>query len=65
MENSTTTPIDPRPEITPDLAAAFDDMGRAVERTYGLDHNTVNLTILRGNARETNEEEFFYAQHSF
>lgn len=37
-----------RPEISPELALAFEDMRIAIAIKYGLDPELLDLTVLRG-----------------
>ncbi len=82
MCNFTPSPAMSRPDISPELARAFDELRMAVAIKYGYDPDTVEMTILRPHPSEISDsrsqidadrdinsrsdnEEFFYAQHTF
>jgi hypothetical protein len=52
MCNFTPSPAMSRPDISPELARAFDELRMAVAIKYGYDPDTVEMTILRPHPSE-------------
>lgn len=78
MCNFTPSAANTRPDISPELARAFDALRIAAARHMGWDPDETDMAICRPHPSEIdgshdstdstnsrNEEEFFYAQHSF
>ncbi len=56
-----------QPALSPETIRAFDELRRAAAKMMNADPDQVTLTICRANPIEakTDDEEFFYARHSF
>ena len=53
----TPSAVNSRPEISPKLVRAFDDLRIAAARHMGLDPDDVEMTICRPNPIETEEDD--------